>query len=299
MSIALMMVSSSWAYTPGTVGFQFLKTQVGARAAGLAGAFVAFPNDVSSLHYNPAGVATFSNRAASFTYFDELLDFNTGFIGFVQPKIGPGNLGASVLYKDYGEFDKTDETGKLGSFRASSVAFVASYGVSIYKNLYVGGSAKYIHSAIDNFSSDAAAVDLGALFFIPAQELYLAAAVTNAGKATSAFVVTKDPLPLQARFGISKKLAHLPLLIGVNAYKYVDQDWLGAIGGEFTLMPNLFLRLGYDLVGRDLKVGSSKDRLAGAAIGLGIVWNGIMVDYALSSFGELGSLNRFTLSGQF
>ena len=87
-------------YSPGTVGFQFLRTQVGARPSGMAGAFLAIPNDVHSLYYNPAGIATFTKRTGSFSYLDHLLDLNSGFIGIVQPNLGPGNLGVGVLYMD-------------------------------------------------------------------------------------------------------------------------------------------------------------------------------------------------------
>jgi len=104
---------------------------------------------------------------------------------------------------------------------------------------------------------------------------------------------------MQFRAGLSKALAHLPLLIGLNFYKYNDEPWYFALGGEFTITPNLFLRLGYDSYGRDLGVDSSKDTLAGAALGAGFLWQNISFDYAYSSLGALGSLNRFTISGHF
>ena len=41
------------------------------------------------------------------------------------------------------------------------------------------------------------------------------------GKATSAFINTKEKLPMKFVGGFSKKLAHLPLLLNVNVYKYI------------------------------------------------------------------------------
>jgi len=52
-------------------------------------------------------------------------------------------------------------------------------------------------------------------------------------------------------------------------------------------------------VGQDLQVGGNKDRFAGASIGLGLVWRSVHIDYALSSLGEVGTLNRFSLSSPF
>ncbi len=298
--LSLSLVGQLAAGAPATSGFQFLKMQVGARAAAMGGAFLAIPGDVNSLFYNPAGIASIASKAASFSYHDDLFDFNSGFIGYVHPEIGPGNIGVSVLYRDYGSLERTDVSGReLGTFSANSIAFAASYGMSPIENLHIGGSLKYIRGAIDVYSADAVAVDAGVMYSIPAQQLTFAVGLFNAGATMSAFVNEKHDLPMQLRVGLSKALAHLPLLLGVNVYKYNDEPWYFALGGEFTLTPNLFLRLGYDSYGRDLDVDSTKDTLAGASIGAGFLWQKISFDYAFSSLGALGSLNRFTISGRF
>lgn len=298
--LALFLVGRINAASPATSGFQFLKMQVGARAAAMGGAFLAISGDVNSLFYNPAGIASLTARSASFSYQDDLLDFNSGFVGYVQPNVGPGTIGVSVLYRDYGNFDRTDVSGQeLGSFGANSIALAGSYGLSPMNNVLVGGSLKYIRGSIDAYSADAVAVDIGAVYRIPEQQLAFAVGLFNAGMPLSAFIGEKNNLPMQFRAGLSKTLAHLPLLIGLNFYKYNDEPWYVALGGEFTITPNLFLRLGYDSYGRDLGVDSSKDTLAGAALGAGFLWQTISFDYAYSSLGALGSLNRFTISGHF
>jgi len=289
-----------WAYSPSTTGFQFLKTQVGARPAAMAGAFVAVPGDVNSLFYNPAGIAVFGKRTASFTYLNDLLDFNSGFIGYVHPQFGPGNFGFSVLYKDYGNFDKMDQNGQeLGSFGANSISFNASYAIKAAENLYIGGTGKYIRASIENYSADAVAIDAGVMYYFPKYELTIAAGIYNLGTATSAFIETKDDLPFNIRGGFSKKLAHLPLLLCANVYKYNDEAWLAAVGGEFTLSDYVLLRLGYDFIGRKMHVDASDDTFAGAAIGLGFLWKKMKLDYSYTSYGVLGSLNRFTVSSHF
>jgi hypothetical protein len=295
------MVSMGYSQsTPGTVGFQFLKTHVAARAAGMGGAFLAISNDVNSIYYNPAGIATISKRTSTFTYLDDLLDFNTGFVGVVQPNVGPGNLGVAVLFKDYGTFKRTDITGQeIGDFNSNAVSIAGAYGMNVYPNLYVGASAKYLRFSIDAYSSDAIALDGGVSYIIPAQKLTFAIGFFNLGQATSAFVNTKDDLPANFKVGFSKQLAHLPLFVSFNAYKYSDENWHGALGGEFSLSPNVFLRVGYDEFGKALRVDSGNDTFAGAAVGLGLLWSNLYVDYSFSNYGELGSLNRFTITGQF
>jgi len=298
--LMLVPVLPLLADSPGTIGFQFLRTQVGARPSAMGGAFLAIPGDVHNVFYNPAGIMAIKERSAAFSYLNDLLDFATGSVGFVQPKLGPGTLGAGILYKDYGEFVKTDITGEeIGTFGANSIALSAVYAIEPYPNLHAGASAKYIRAAIDNYSADAVAMDAGVMFTIPSQMLTFAAGVFNLGSATSAFITTKDDLPFNFRAGVSKRLAHLPLLIGFNVYKYSEEIWHGAVGGEFTLTDYLFLRLGYDNRGRDLDVGSTNDHFAGAAVGMGLLWRELQFDYAFTSYGEMGSLNRFSISGRF
>ncbi|MBN1999043.1 PorV/PorQ family protein [candidate division KSB1 bacterium] len=285
---------------PGIVGFQFLRTNVGARPAAMAGSFLAIPGDIHSLYFNPAGISRIEKRTAGFTYQDDLLDFNSGFVGFVQPQVGPGNIGVGILYKDYGNFSKRDTKGAdLGQFSANSISMAVGYGIEAKKNLLLGASVKYIRFSIDNYFADAAALDAGVMYIFPQYHLALAAGLLNLGTAMSAFVETKDELPLNYRVGLSKKLEHLPLLINLTIYQYQHEALNGAIGGEFTLSKNLFLRLGYDSMGRDLIVESSDDKFAGAAIGFGILWKDFCFDYAFTTYGELGSLSRFSIIGQF
>jgi hypothetical protein len=59
------------------------------------------------------------------------------------------------------------------------------------------------------------------------------------------------------------------------------------------------MRLGYDTVGSDQKVGTDADRFAGLSFGLGLTIHDYALDYSLSSFGEVGSLNRLSFSMTF
>ena len=54
-----------WASGPGTTAADILKIGVGARAIGMGEAYVAQADDVSSLYWNPAGLALMQERQAS------------------------------------------------------------------------------------------------------------------------------------------------------------------------------------------------------------------------------------------
>jgi hypothetical protein len=300
LMLVLLSVSSAAEVSPGTIGFQFLRTSVGARPAGMGGAFLAIPGDVHGIYYNPAGLAYIDQPQATFTYHNHLLDLNSGFMGAAHPVKGAGVLGYGILYMDFGKFDKTDIEGqRLGDFGANSIALSASLSNNIWKNVSVGISGKYIRAAIESYSSDAIATDLAMMVGFPSQSLYFAAGYYNLGTTLSAFVQDKAPLPAHFKIGFSKKLAHLPLLFSFNLYKFDQEQWHGSVGGEFILSNYVLFRLGYDHVGQEMQVGTSKDQLAGAALGFGFLFKQYRIDYALTHMGELGTVNRFTLSGQF
>ena len=294
----LSLISSRPIYPADMAGFNFLRTHVSARASAMAGAFVAIPGDVHAIYFNPAGLATVNNRVASATYLNHVLDFQSGFVGYAQPFKNYCVMGVGINYMDYGTFDETDNNGeKYGTFGASSFVISTAIGKEFFRGASAGIGFKYIRSEIERYTAQAYAVDVGLFYAVPfTEDLNVALTVSNIGQSTSAFIETKEDVPLKYAAGFSKKLAHLPLLLNVLVYKYVDFDFQFALGGEFTLSPGLFLRLGYNSIGRDQRVEGDLDQVAGASVGFGYQWKQFSLDYSLSSMGEIGSLNRLTFS---
>ncbi len=284
-----------------SAGFEFLRTPIGARPSAMAGAFVSTTGDIHALYFNPAGLSTISGRVATATYLHHVLDFQSGFAGYCQSLQGVGQLAVGIAYMSYGEFDATDINGqKIGNFNAGSLAFTSALARPITHQLLAGVAAKVIHTTIDQYSSTALAVDLGLIYQAPFfGGMNIGLGVFNLGQALTAFIDTKDPLPLNFAAGFSKKLAHLPLEYQVAVTKYIDDDFQVRVGGEFTLSEGFFLRLGYTTQGRDQKIGANGDQFAGFSTGLGLHWRQMQFDYGLSSFGAIGYLNRATISYSF
>jgi hypothetical protein len=296
-----LLNNSTMAASSGTAGFEFLRTYIGARPSAMAGAFVSIPGDIYAIYFNPAGLASIPNRLASATYLNHVLDFNSGFIAYTQPIRRLGQLGIGINYMNYGDFEQTDERGnRLGNFGAGSFAIQSALGRSINENLMAGISAKFVYSSIDKYTATAIAFDLGMIYKLPfIEDMNVGIGIFNAGTTINAFMDHKDQLPLNVVVGFSKKLAHLPLEYCITANKYIDDDIQFNFGGEFTLAEGVFLRLGYNSLGREMKIGADEDKFAGISFGLGFQWKQILFDYGLSSFGAIGYLNRATFSYQF
>src|ERR1700733_1844251 len=98
----------SWASGPGTTAADILNIGVGARAIGMGEAYVAQADDVSSLYWNPAGLALMQERQASFSY-DQMyqdLKYQNASIGI---PLENGAIGGSLSYLGYGDIQGFDQ----------------------------------------------------------------------------------------------------------------------------------------------------------------------------------------------
>jgi hypothetical protein len=284
--------------------YSFLRADVGARAAALAGSFVAVTNDPTALFYNPAALATMDAHRGSAGFFKHLLDINSGHLSYTHQFEGVGFFGAGLIYTNYGSFTETDESGnERGTFRAGDMALVIGYGNQIQENLLWGANVKFIYSSIAGYSSTALAADAGILFLIPESRAALGLSVRNAGTQLSSYLSSSELLPLDVTLGGSIIPKGLPLLLNVNFHRlndggsqFMDRFRAFSIGGEFTISRVVQLRIGFDnAVRKDLKVGTSAD-LAGFSGGLGITTGEYKIDYAISLLGKIGSLHRISIA---
>jgi hypothetical protein len=298
--IFLLLLVASSAFAADPIGFAFLRVPVGARPAAMGASFLAVSRDAHAIYYNPAGLANVPTRTGAFGYLNHILDIQSFFGAYVHPH-ARGSYGFAINYADYGEFTRTDEFGEEnGSFGANTLVAYLSYSQLRGERLMLGVNVKLIRAQLEKFSADGFAVDLGFIYQSTIMDnLTFAGGVFNLGKERAAFIKTKERLPLNFQFGVSKKLAHLPLLYSLSLIKYQEEDLRFRAGGEFTLSKGLLMRLGYDSVRSDQKVGTDGDRFAGLSFGLGLTVDDYTLDYSLSSFGEVGSLNRLSFSMTF
>ncbi len=301
-----VMLWSSAAAASNTV-YDFLRNDVSARAAGLAGSFFTVADDPNMVFYNPAALPTILEPRGSIGYFKHILDINSGHLSYAQEFEGVGHFGAGVVFTNYGSFTETDAAGfPLGTFGATDVALTVGYGTVIEENLSIGAAAKFIYSSLAGYSSTGAALDAGILLRFPESRAAIGASLRNLGAQLGTYSGTSESLPLDLSIGGSITPKGLPLLLNVAFHRLTDDvDSFGehfsafTVGGEFTLSSALQLRLGYDNARRkDLKLGTSSG-LAGFSAGLGITVDRYGLDYALSSMGEVASLHRISIGARF
>ncbi len=290
----------------GNSGFDFLRSDMGARSSAIGGATVAITGDLHGLMTNPASLIGIKEMEITFSYIDHLVDIKSGFIGFGKSLRDTGRLGIGISYIHYGAFERTDIVGtSLGSFTSYDYALSVAYANALPWGVRYGLTVKYIQSKIDQYTAGGVAADFGMIYRIDRENLNIGFSVLNLGRSTKSFIEVHEKMPISYRIGFSKVLAHLPLMLNFNLIKYqYNQSNLfwglyWALGGEFTVTDFFFLRWGYHSRGREERIGSDDDWSAGISLGIGIQLKRYRLDYGFSGHGALGYKNFFTVTIPF
>ena len=183
----------------GTTSFEFLKMQYSARGAAMGSNLVAVKGDVNAMFYNPASLASITDRQYTVNYVDHLLDFQGGQLAYSHPTQRFGKLSVGLIYFSYGDFDETNEFGeKTGrSFSASEFAMAVSIANALGEGFDYGLNVKFIYSSLESYNASAIAFDGGLIYTIQQLEnLQLGFSVSNLGFTLDNYTDTKEKMPL-------------------------------------------------------------------------------------------------------
>lgn len=298
-SITILCLSISPLYA-GESGYQFLRVGVPARATGLGDAYASQFGDVNTFMYNPAGLSQLSHRQFAAGYMNHILDIGSGYGAYAQPYKDKGVFGVGFVYFGYGSFQGYDAAGyETSSFTSNDFALSLFYARPLQNNVHVGAAIKFIRSSIENYSSGAVALDLGAIYVMPQYDLQFGASLLNAGFVTDAFVDHKEKLPLSFQLGLSKKWNFYTFSLNLSDLN-VPGNRLErfALSAEADPWEKIVLRLGYSQQRRselDVTGSGILNDVAGLSAGMGFKYQNYVFDYSFSSWG-IGAVNRFSLT---
>jgi len=293
-----------------SVGFPVVQLDESARVAGLGGRSPALAtDDVGALFSNPALLSTSARKTLSVSYLNHIGDINAGWISYAVGIDSLTTAGVGIRYLSFGSIDKADEAGvRNGTFSASDVGITFGASRSYLPGLTYGANINFLLSSIDGFHSSALTIDAGVLYKMESSGTTLGATIHHAGFVLSSFGRRDDSVPFDIRIGLSKRLAHMPLLLSVTAYRLHAFDGgpdnataLGSalyhliLGTEFLFSDSFQIRFAYNHRRHDELRMKSRLDLAGFSFGTGIRLSKIVVDYAFSSWSSLGGLHRFSI----
>lgn len=243
----------------GTSGADFLELGVGSRPLAMGEAFTAELNDINSLYYNPAGLATLKYPVLSIFHNELIFDSRFENVSMAQ-KVYGGWLAVSNSFFWVPPFEKVDINGnEKGEVKFYNGNFNIGYGYDL-ELFYLGGSIKYIYQKIDTLFLSSYAMDMGILkdmylyspFDSPLRNFSVGISILNIG--TNA---KDDPLPRMIRFGTSYKMTKwfgLNIDITENMINRSDlydftygfeESFRVNTGVEFNYLEILYLRGGW------------------------------------------------------
>jgi len=287
----------------GTTTADFLNLPVGARAAGMGGAYTAVSDEASAIYWNPAGLVQIPKLSAVFMRAQYVDDISYQYAAYAHRLSYDAVIAASILLTDIGSISHTDVSGNImpdAAFTPRDEVFTLSYSKAILEfsdkdiDVSVGVSAKYIRSKIVESASSYAG-DIGVMTYNFGDIPYrLAVTVTNMGGGLK-YSDESNPLPLAMKLGGSINPFKNMLISADVVFPKQNKPNL-LVGAELATTPNELTRL---CVRAGLNAQEMRDGLTGFSLGLGATLHFFSLDYAFVPLGELGATHRISLTFDF
>ncbi|MFO7659778.1 MAG: PorV/PorQ family protein [Candidatus Cloacimonadaceae bacterium] len=298
----------------GTVALQFLKFGVDARAVGMGEAYTAVTDDISSVYWNPAGLAPALQNQAFFSHTNWPANIMHEFAAASYTNgVSTWAVSASVLHMDQMDVTTEEEFGPTGeTFTNSDMAFGISYANAFTDKFSFGMTAKYLRENLYIYDINSFSVDLGSIYNTGWQNVKIGMSLRNFGPDIRYKVdddgdgqFNEDPfdlldndgdglidedgeeieskIPMNFSLGISGDVMRKQdsyLIASLQLDNCIDRMETWNLGAEYKL-GNLFLRGGYQLN------YDTNGLSAGVGVQLPTSFAVFNIDYAYTDMGYL------------
>lgn len=282
---ALLLLSLPLAAQESQTVYNFLRIPVSAHAAALGGENVSLIEDDASLALsNPALLSSVSHQTVSFGYMNYMSGTSMYTANYTHVLNDKATIGGAVHYLNYGSMAETDYNGlETGTFSPSDLTIEGLFSYTLANNIVGGIGAKFIYSKIGDYTSTAAAIDLGINYYNPEADFSASFAVKNLGGQLSAYDEEFEDLPIDIMLGVSQRIHNTPFRVhatfcDLNHWDYAFLRHLN-IGTDVILAPQFYLAVGYNLKrAHDMKIltaDGDDDSSHGAGLTLG---GGLLLD---------------------
>ncbi len=167
----------------GTAGLQFLKIGVGARALGMGEAYTAVTDDISSIYWNPAGLALKEQDQVMFSHTAWVAGINYEFVAFSKvTSLGTFGVSTALLHMDYMDVTEEEIFGPTGEeFTCYDFMAGITYANEFTDKFSFGTNIKFVREKLDEFAVNGIAVDIGSLYNTGWKNLTIGMAIKNFG----------------------------------------------------------------------------------------------------------------------
>ncbi|PKN73690.1 MAG: hypothetical protein CVU50_02415 [Candidatus Cloacimonetes bacterium HGW-Cloacimonetes-3] len=290
----------------GTTGFSNLKLIYSARANGMGQAMTGRVQNYDGMQFNPSSIMRVPGKSVSSTFMDHFVGSGGGSVQYVIPKNIYVTYGAFINYWNSGTIDRTEissnfdlvETGD--TFGSQNIIAGVTYAKFISPAVDFGVTVKGMLDQIDNSSASAALVDLGIMHHTVNEKIKVGLAIRNLGAQLSYYSDTKykETLPTTYLVGMGMDLS-ADSHANLDIVKATGENFVGKLGVEHRIHPSFVLRGGFRSNAGDYYNGGVLAFTSGLSLGLGWDWKSWVVDYSISSYGDLGLANQLGIRYNF
>lgn len=283
----------------GTTGFSTLKLIYSAKANAMGQAMTGRVSNADGMQFNPATLLKVPGKSISSTFMDHLVGSGGGSVQYVVPRNIYESYGVFINYWNSGSIERTEissnfdlvETGQ--SFGAQNIIAGFSYARFISPAVDFGGTLKVVFDQIDDNSASAALIDIGLIHHTVNERIKVGAAARNLGAQLSYYSDTqyKENLPTTFQAGMGIDLTK-NTQANVDIMKATGENFILKLGVEQRVHPAFVLRGGFRSNAGDYNNGGDLAFSSGLSLGMGLNWKNWVLDYALSSYGDLGLTNQ-------
>ncbi|MDF1543904.1 MAG: PorV/PorQ family protein [bacterium] len=279
----------------GQTAADFLQIGLGARSAGMGGAFTAVAEGASAAFWNPARLGSVEAGEVLLGHYAWYQDVTVDH-GAVAYRLNEELTSAvSVTFLDYGRIEGFDALGNsTGDLTAYDLAASVSVGYEANDEISLGFTGKLVNQKLDDISASTIAFDMGIHY--DAGRYSLAGVLANIGGKMN-FDPIEEDLPMTMRLGGSMFLLSNSVRSSMDFEKVFNGGTVVRQGVEYNRNQQYFVRAGYNFYPED----GDRPFSTGLTFGAGMRLNQIEFDYAftLKERYAADELHRFSLAFAF
>ncbi len=266
--------------------------------AGSGGVFSSVTSDV----VNPAALWTLKKQ------FDvSFISYPAGIKAQSFHLALPGEASVTAYglrHLNYGLFEGRDQNNQETDLYSASDTWLdwAAAGHSRQWPISWGVSTGLFFSTIEKKQSTVVTFSAGLLFNLSKINSRFGVSLLNMGSVIKTYSGNEESLPTSVVVSFSRKLAYLPLELGVDVVKQFDlNDYSLHLGGIFMLPYDLQLKLGTTSNRFDQAIEKNLSKNFLTDLGIGLVWIYDMYHFESSvySYGPGGLITGFAVGVQF
>lgn len=317
ISASVLLFTTILLAQEGTNVYPFLNIPVSARQAALGGDAVSVRDyDVSFAAVNPGLMNLEQDEMISLNYASYLSDSKYGTISYVKDLEEGHLVSLNARYMDYGKMPRTDESAMIdGEFGAMDASIGLGYAYQFDEDWTVAGSASFVSSRIDNYTSMAIVGNAGVTYHNRQSNETLALVFRNFGYQFKTYNGLRENVAFRVDLGYTKILDEFPVALTITAHDLqklnISQDynnngqeisWSRKITDHLSFGAELFpqqafnIRFGYNVKrGNELAVLDQRS-FSGLSAGFGIKISSFRFDYAHVRYHNSSNVNLFGLT---